>query len=93
MFGHVVTNWNCFVIFSSDYLFKLLLIGDSGVGKSCLLLRFSVSFSLLGNIFLIIVKRESGVEEVVDLIFVVIIFSGRYLHRQLHQHNRRGFCK
>ncbi|KAG5565377.1 hypothetical protein RHGRI_001319 [Rhododendron griersonianum] len=26
-----------------DYLFKLLLIGDSGVGKSCLLLRFSVS--------------------------------------------------
>ncbi len=24
-----------------DYLFKLLLIGDSGVGKSCLLLRFS----------------------------------------------------
>lgn len=27
----------------SDYLFKLLLIGDSGVGKSCLLLRFAVS--------------------------------------------------
>lgn len=24
-----------------DYLFKLVLIGDSGVGKSCLLLRFS----------------------------------------------------
>jgi hypothetical protein len=24
-----------------DYLFKLLIIGDSGVGKSCLLLRFS----------------------------------------------------
>lgn len=28
----------------SDYLFKLLLIGDSGVGKSCLLLRFAVRF-------------------------------------------------
>ena len=28
--------------FCSDYLFKLLLIGDSGVGKSCLLLRFAV---------------------------------------------------
>ena len=27
----------------SDYLFKLLLIGDSGVGKSCLLLRFALN--------------------------------------------------
>jgi GTPase SAR1 family protein len=26
----------------SDHLFKLVLIGDSGVGKSCLLLRFAV---------------------------------------------------
>ena len=26
---------------NSDFLFKLLLIGDSGVGKSCLLLRFA----------------------------------------------------
>lgn len=25
-----------------DFLFKLVLIGDSGVGKSCLLLRFAV---------------------------------------------------
>jgi Ras-related protein Rab-1A len=25
----------------SDYFFKILLIGDSGVGKSCLLLRFA----------------------------------------------------
>lgn len=30
-------------LYYSDYLFKLLLIGDSGVGKSCLLLRFAVS--------------------------------------------------
>uniref|UniRef100_A0A8C2KLD7 RAB1A, member RAS oncogene family b n=1 Tax=Cyprinus carpio TaxID=7962 RepID=A0A8C2KLD7_CYPCA len=28
-------------IVHTDYLFKLLLIGDSGVGKSCLLLRFA----------------------------------------------------
>lgn len=28
-------------LFRYDYLFKLLLIGDSGVGKSCLLLRFA----------------------------------------------------
>ena len=33
----------------SDYLFKLLLIGDSGVGKSCLLLRFAVSNTLNMN--------------------------------------------
>ncbi len=24
-----------------DYLFKVLLIGDSGVGKSCILVRFT----------------------------------------------------
>jgi hypothetical protein len=29
------------VTYRYDYLFKLLLIGDSGVGKSCLLLRFA----------------------------------------------------
>ena len=34
----------CFV--HSDYLFKLLLIGDSGVGKSCLLLRFAVGIRI-----------------------------------------------
>lgn len=40
LYKYVLTN---LVIFGSDYLFKLLLIGDSGVGKSCLLLRFAVS--------------------------------------------------
>jgi len=32
---------SCSPFIFSDYLFKLLLIGDSGVGKSCLLLRFA----------------------------------------------------
>lgn len=41
----------------SDYLFKLLLIGDSGVGKSCLLLRFAVSaFNLIHNSSYLIYK-------------------------------------
>lgn len=31
----------------SDYLFKMLIIGDSGVGKSCLLMRFAVRACLL----------------------------------------------
>ena len=37
---NVRKTWHFSLIFS-DYLFKLLLIGDSGVGKSCLLLRFA----------------------------------------------------
>ena len=42
--GDMVPGCNSILILSScryDYLFKLLLIGDSGVGKSCLLLRFA----------------------------------------------------
>ena len=34
-----------------DYLFKLVLIGDSGVGKSCLLLRFAVRALLAAPCF------------------------------------------
>ena len=34
-------DWRLICVLSSDYLFKLLLIGDSGVGKSCLLLRYA----------------------------------------------------
>lgn len=33
----------CMHLCPDDYLFILVLIGDSGVGKSCLLLRFAVS--------------------------------------------------
>ena len=36
VFHEILIFFSC-----SDYLFKLLLIGDSGVGKSCLLLRFA----------------------------------------------------
>lgn len=39
-YGTVLT-FDLIPSFNSDYLFKLLLIGDSGVGKSCLLLRFA----------------------------------------------------
>jgi len=35
-----------FVIFS-DYEFKILLLGDAGVGKSCLILRFAVSLKIV----------------------------------------------
>lgn len=35
------SDHNVNLVLRYDYLFKLLLIGDSGVGKSCLLLRFA----------------------------------------------------
>ena len=38
-----------FLSYFSDFLFKLLLIGDSGVGKSCLLLRFAVRMNKCGH--------------------------------------------
>ena len=34
-----ITCW--FINLKSDYLFKYLVIGNSGVGKSCLLIRFT----------------------------------------------------
>lgn len=46
--NYIIVTYLMFgVVFFSDYLFKLLLIGDSGVGKSCLLLRFAVSLFIL----------------------------------------------
>lgn len=44
----------------SDYLFKLLLIGDSGVGKSCLLLRFAVSVPHIQCLFITSISPEAG---------------------------------
>lgn len=53
---YLLTHWSwritLFDLVCSDYLFKLLLIGDSGVGKSCLLLRFAVSLLILVFFFL-----------------------------------------
>ncbi len=44
----VFKNLSYNLIFS-DHLFKIVLIGDSGVGKSCILLRFAVKFYLNKN--------------------------------------------
>jgi hypothetical protein len=65
---------------------QLLLIGDSGVGKSCLLLRFAVS-PLEASVVGVdepgpsLTKRHTPKN------------AGRYLHRELHQHDRRGLCE
>ena len=54
--------------FTSDYLFKMLIIGNSGVGKSCLLLRYAENafnenfFNTIGVDFkLKTVKHENDV--------------------------------
>ena len=39
------SEWYYFKNYHSDYLFKVLLIGNSGVGKSCFLMRFSVLYN------------------------------------------------
>ena len=50
---------------SYDYLFKLLLIGDSGVGKTCILFRFSddafntTFISTIGEILLCLYFAQS----------------------------------
>ena len=40
------------MIIYSDYLFKCVIIGDAGVGKSALLLRFAVAFYKQPNLSL-----------------------------------------
>lgn len=50
-----------------DYLFKLLLIGDSGVGKTCLLFRFSedaFNTTFISTIGPFLFLKLSGFEDV-----------------------------
>lgn len=69
--------------FFSDYLFKLLLIGDSGVGKSCLLLRFAVSSPVLDTSNRVLWHQSEAL--------LLSMSAGRHLHWELHQHHRSGF--
>jgi GTPase SAR1 family protein len=49
-----------------DHLFKILLVGDSGVGKSCLLMRFTadrfddVTTSTIGASFRRLERRHTA---------------------------------
>lgn len=77
---------------------QLLLIGDSGVGKSCLLLRFAVSWLQSRT-----ARRRAARAPLArsrprprQLLIHPSLpppTTGRYLHRELHQHHRRGLCE
>ena len=74
------TNHNKSKPISSDYLFKLLLIGDSGVGKSCLLLRFADD-----------TYTESYISTIgVDFVSKVYVFNLFKICRKFAQSNSRG---
>lgn len=71
---------------SSDYLFKLLLIGDSGVGKSCLLLRFAVSADLATETPLtIVLQDDTYTESYISTIGVDFVRTDRRLTRCKHR--------
>ena len=71
-----------------DYLFKLLLIGDSGVGKSCLLLRFAddswsdTYITTIGVDFKIRTLELDG--KVIKLQIVCSFFSPSHIHTFSH---------
>ena len=64
-----------------DYLFKMLLIGNSGVGKSCLLVRYAVS--ILKNI-----ERIVQIQVLTEYFHLIL---GKLIQRQLFQYNWSRF--
>jgi predicted ATP-dependent serine protease len=77
----------------SDYLFKLLLIGDSGVGKSCLLLRFAVSAAATLRSCRRVSTFADSKKKKKKKKKICLLLSGRHLHRELHFDDWRGLCK
>ena len=57
-----------------DYLFKLLLIGDSGVGKTCVLFRFSED--AFNATFISTIGKYIKTKLVFDTVFLINISSG-----------------
>lgn len=68
---------------------QLLLIGDSGVGKSCLLLRFAVSASTAADCG----WHNKTVLAVFHSCAFWLMPAGRHLHGELHLHHRCRLCE
>lgn len=77
-----------------DYLFKLVLIGDSGVGKSCLLLRFAVSpkRKKMKIIAMILISSSSSISSSINDNLTPSFSSPSIIyiqtHRTMHSRNR-----
>ena len=73
---------------------QLLLIGDSGVGKSCLLLRFAVRRRRPPPVrALAPAARPVCSPQLPDCAAVDRVHAGRHIHGELHLHHRRGLCE
>ena len=57
-----------------DFLFKLLLIGDSGVGKTCILVRFSED-AFNSTFISTIGERQGGFKKQKLLYLYIVLFE------------------
>ena len=71
-----------------DFLFKLLLIGDSEVGKTCILDRFNEDCFNTSSL----AKHGKGHDEVAGLLlFIIIIIVITYAHVCVHENSTFNF--
>ena len=74
-----------------DYLFKLLLIGDSGVGKTCVLFRFSEDafnatfISTIGNVIFDLTIESFGIMQVIPCYPATLIITWSFYSRNRFQ--------
>ena len=63
----------------SDYLFKMLLIGNSGVGKSCLLVRYAVSKKNIKNYPLFNNSSTFMIKYNIYMYLIIYLILGKFL--------------
>lgn len=76
---------------SYDYLFKILLIGDSGVGKTCILCRFAnneFNRSHISTIGKLIREKSSYAKIIVDISRLLLKYLPVLMHNSAFCRNR-----